>query len=153
MEIIEVKEHLEQSQWYKNQLGDLRGTLNAPSGVQGESHFAFSIVWNHSIMALLLSLFSYMLPYFAPKLVPSSHPQINTHHLQVVNSFNQISSKRILKLVCTIFLSNVYFSPNDSPSRTMKNVFISSKKPFLFSRYSSFCISFFPSFSLCQPFL
>ena len=33
------------------------------------------------------------------------------------------------------FLSNFYFSANDSPSKTMKNV-ISSKKLFLFSMYS-----------------
>ena len=28
-----------------------------------------------------------------------------------------------LKLVSATFLSNCYFSPNDSPSKTMKNVF------------------------------
>ena len=43
--------------------------------------------------------------------------------------------------------SNVYFSLNDSPSKTMKMVSISSKKLFSFSRYSNFCISVFPSFS------
>ena len=34
----------------------------------------------------------------------------------------------------------------------MKDVFISSKILFSFSRYSNFCIFIFPSFSSCQPF-
>ena len=29
----------------------------------------------------------------------------------------------VLKLVCLLFSSNFYFSPNDSPSETMKNAF------------------------------
>ena len=51
------------------------------------------------------------------------------------------------------FLSNFYFSPNDSPSKTTKKFFISSKKLFFFSRYSNFCIFAFPSFFPCQPLL
>ena len=51
------------------------------------------------------------------------------------------------------FLSNFYFSPNDSPSKTKRCFFISSKKLFPFSRYSNFCISVFPSFFSCQPLL
>ena len=39
-----------------------------------------------------------------------------------------------LKLVSTIFYQ-IFFSPNDSPSKTVKNVFISFKNPFSFSRY------------------
>ena len=35
-----------------------------------------------------------------------------------------------VKLVSAIFLSNFYFSPNDSPSKTTKKFFISSKKLF-----------------------
>ena len=47
-----------------------------------------------------------------------------------------------------------FFSPNDSPSKTMKNVFfISSKKLFSFLRYLNFCIFVFPSFFPCQPLL
>ena len=38
------------------------------------------------------------------------------------NSYKQIIKIRLLKLVSLIFLSNFYFSPNDSPSKTMKNV-------------------------------
>ena len=45
------------------------------------------------------------------------------------------------------------FSPNDSPSKTMKMFFVSSKKLFSFSRYSSFCFFVFPSFFPCQPLL
>ena len=44
-----------------------------------------------------------------------------------------------VKLVSAIFWQIFIFSPNDSPLKTMKNVFISSKKLFSFSRYSTFC--------------
>ena len=50
--------------------------------------------------------------------------------------------EKSLKLLFTIFYQIFIFSPNDSPSKTMKNVFfISSKKLFSFSRYSNFCNS------------
>ena len=39
-----------------------------------------------------------------------------------------------IKACVGCFLSNFYFSQNDSPSKTMKMCFISSKKLFLFSR-------------------
>ena len=48
------------------------------------------------------------------------------------------------------FLTIFYFSPNDSPSRSMKDVFISSKNLFLFSKCSNICTSIFPSFSPCK---
>ena len=35
-----------------------------------------------------------------------------------------------LKLVSAIFLSNFYFSPNDSPSKTMKNILFHLKRTF-----------------------
>ena len=54
---------------------------------------------------------------------------------------------------CICYFLNFYFSPNDSPSKTMKDVFFSSKKLFSFSRYSNVCISTFPSFSPSQPLL
>ena len=38
----------------------------------------------------------------------------------------------------------IFFSPNDSTSKTMKKFFISPKKLFSFSRYSNFC-DFLPS--------
>ena len=43
-----------------------------------------------------------------------------------------------LNLVSGIFYKIFIFSPNDTPSKTMKNIFISSKKLFSFSRYSNF---------------
>ena len=59
-------------------------------------------------------------------------------------------SQRVLFVIlidCMICLSNFYFSPNDTPSKTMKNVFISSKILFSFSRlkFLYFCLPlFFP---------
>ena len=49
------------------------------------------------------------------------------------------------KLLSAIFYQIFIFSSNDSLSKTMKMFFISSKKLFSFSRYSSLC-NFFPSF-------
>ena len=51
------------------------------------------------------------------------------------------------------FLRNFYFSPNNIPSKTVNDIFTSFKKLLSFSRYSNFCISFFPSFSPCQTLL
>ena len=48
--------------------------------------------------------------------------------------------------LCPLFI----FSPNDSPSKTMKMLFISSKKLFSFSRYSNFCISVLPVRHCCR---
>ena len=69
--------------------------------------------------------------------------------------FNQLSktlrgesSFQTFKACVRYFLSNFYFSPNDSPSKTMKNVFSWSKKLFSFSRYSIFA---FPSSPLFFP--
>ena len=46
----------------------------------------------------------------------------------------------IFKAPVCYFSSNLTFSPNGSPSKTIKKMsFISSKKLFLFSRYSVFC--------------
>ena len=38
-------------------------------------------------------------------------------------------------------------------NKLRKTLFISSKSFFMFSRYSTFCISLIPSFPLCQPLL
>ena len=57
----------------------------------------------------------------------------------------QVINPNYLKLVSVIFYHIFIFLPNDSPSKTAKNIFISSKKLFLFLRYSNFC-NFFPSF-------
>ena len=45
--------------------------------------------------------------------------------------------QRFLKALVRYFLSNMYFSPNDGPSKAMRMFFI----------------SVFPSFSSCQPLL
>ena len=59
-----------------------------------------------------------------------------------------------LKACVRNFLSNGYFSPNDSPSKTLKKVFfIATKMIFSFSRYSTFCTFVFPSFFPFQPLL
>ena len=50
-----------------------------------------------------------------------------------------------VKLLAAIFYQIFIFSQTDSPLKTKKMVFISSKNLFLFSRYSSFC-RFFPYF-------
>ena len=57
----------------------------------------------------------------------------------------------VLKACVRYFLSIFCFSPNDSPSETVKNVFISSKKLFSFLRYSNFCIFLLPSFFPVSP--
>ena len=70
---------------------------------------------------------------------------IGTAHLPMKKS-------KALQACVRYFLSNFYFSPNDSPLKTMKNVFfISSKKLYLFLRYSNFCIFVFPACFPCQP--
>ena len=50
-----------------------------------------------------------------------------THHSWSDASYTEMGNQswevRVLKLVSAIFLSNFYFSPNDSPSKTIKNVF------------------------------
>ena len=55
-----------------------------------------------------------------------------------------------LELMSAIFHQIFIFSPNDSPSKTMKCFFISSKKLFLFLKYSNFCKFFlsFPHFQI-----
>ena len=65
----------------------------------------------------------------------------------VTNKPNPVSKylSAIVKACVGYFLSNFYFSPNDSPSKTMKMFYTSFKKPFPFSRYSNFC-NIFPLF-------
>ena len=57
----------------------------------------------------------------------------------------ELSAKIVYYLVSAIFYQIAIFSRNDSPLKTMKNIFISSKMLFSFSRYLNFC-NFFPSF-------
>ena len=70
-------------------------------------------------------------------------------YFENISSDLQLLNNHLLKLIKFLF-----FSSNDRPSKIMKNVFfISSKKLFLFSRYSNFCIFLFLSFSPCQSLL
>ena len=55
-----------------------------------------------------------------------------------------ILTHRVIKTWVRYFLKIFSLSPNVSLSKTMKDVFISSKKLFSFSRYLNFCI--FPLF-------
>ena len=66
-------------------------------------------------------------------LLPSSITLLSCGTVQLENTYSCI-----LKGYVSYFLSNFYFFTIDSPSKTMKNVFISSKKLFSFSRYSNF---------------
>ena len=58
-----------------------------------------------------------------------------------------------LKLVSAIFYQIFIFHQVIALQKLWKMLFISSKKLFSFPRYWTFCISVFPSFSLCQPLL
>ena len=78
---------------------------------------------------------------------------LNTKLLIVKISFENVKITLMLipgfdfvKACVRCFHQISIFSPNDSPSKTIKLLFIWSKKLFLFSRYSNFCISIFPSF-------
>ena len=62
---------------------------------------------------------------------------INQNILAILRAF--------LKLVSAIFDQISIFSPNDSPSETMKVFFISSKRLFSLSRYSIFVVFSLPS--------
>ena len=67
------------------------------------------------------------------------------HNYWIIYCFSNyaISSMSLLKLVSAIFYQTFNFSPNDSYSEAMNNVFY-FRKLFSFSRYSNFC-DFFPS--------
>ena len=65
--------------------------------------------------------------------------------LRIILAWSLFWLIRVKACVC-YFLSNVYFPPNDSLSKTIKNVFYSSKKLFSFVRFLNFCIFVFPSF-------
>ena len=70
-------------------------------------------------------------------------------HLKRINK-REFRKESFAKYSATLKLASIFyqmfiFSSNDSTSKTMKNVFISSKKLFSFSRCSNFC-DFFPSF-------
>ena len=58
-----------------------------------------------------------------------------------------------LKLLSAIFIKFLFFYQMIALQKLWKMLFISSKKLFLFSRYSIFCISVLPSLSTCRSLL
>ena len=56
-----------------------------------------------------------------------------------------------LKLVSAMYYQIFIFDQMIALQKLWKMFFISSKKLFLFLRYSNFCIFVYPSFSSCQP--
>ena len=58
-----------------------------------------------------------------------------------------------LRLVSAIFIKSLFFHQMIALQKLWKMLFISSKKLFLFSRYSFFCISVLPSFSTYRSLL
>ena len=60
------------------------------------------------------------------KQIPTNKPMFNAFHPNVPFLQSLKISENpldVLKACVRYFLSNFYFSPNDSPSKTMKNVF------------------------------
>ena len=103
---------------------------------------------NTQLCALLIWIGKYP---FAQKLHPLRYERYpycrkKYQNIYAINLLMILHLKVIAKACVSYFLSNFYFWPNDSPPKTTKMVFISSKKLFSFSRYSDFCISVFPSF-------
>ena len=72
----------------------------------------------------------------------------SSSHLKWVNVM-----KISLQFASAIFYQTVILNQMLALQKLWKMFFISSKKLFSFSRYSSFCIFVFPSFSPCQPLL
>ena len=66
--------------------------------------------------------------------INSGNSKTSGPHRLLLNLSNKIN----LKLVSAISYEIFIFSPNDSPQK-LKNIFISSKKLFSFSRYSNVC--------------
>ena len=63
-----------------------------------------------------------------------------------MSSFSVSIENDMLKLVATIFFQIFIFHQMIALKKLWKMFFILSKKPFLFSRYSKFCIFIFTSF-------
>ena len=72
---------------------------------------------------------------------------------QQLTCYQWESLKQLLKLVSAIFINFLFFQQMIALQKLWKMLFISSKKFFLFSRYSNFCISGLPSFLTCRPLL
>ena len=90
--------------------------------------------------------FNAKLQGLAPKIEVIVIPFVSTHYSNFDSKSISITANSQLKLVSAIFYQIFIFSPNDSPLKTVKNIFfISSKKLFSFSRYSNLWFFTFPS--------
>ena len=73
-------------------------------------------------------------------------------NLSFIFSTNNLYNSLLLKACVNYFLSIFYFSANDSPSKTIKMFFISSKKPLLVLKIFRFLYIRLPLFFFpCQP--
>ena len=121
-------------------------------------NFAYHLSWWKCLIAKLwfFSKAPWKLQQIKSKLCMHVNNPTNIY-LFTVNNRNtkkrcEICSK--LQLVPAIFLSNFYFSPNNSTSKAMKNVFLFHLKSSFLSRdIQIFIFSSSPLFFLCQPLL
>ena len=103
--------------------------------------------------AILKMVYQFGIPNSDPqtlksvKTSSSKNRQMTVHALPTICSF----CFELLKLVSTIFIKFLFFHQMTVFQKLWKMLFISSKKLFLFSRYSIFCISVHPSFSTSWP--
>ena len=81
-----------------------------------------------------------------------SLPFLNQKISEIFPSLSQ-DDKWSLRLVSTIFYQIFISHQMIAFQKLWKMFFISTKKLFSFLRYSDICISFFTSFSVCQPLL
>ena len=75
------------------------------------------------------------------------------HQPSLGSYWEEIFIHSMLKLMSAIFHHSFISNQMIALQKIWKMFFISYKKLFLFSRYSSFCISVFSSFSPCNPLL
>ena len=88
--------------------------------------------WYHNECIELDHTFPHNIAFCFSSLHKEAFPYILQYLCCNINCF--------LKLVFAVFYQLFIFSPNDSPSKAMKNVFTSSRKLFSSSKYLSFCI-------------
>ena len=99
-------------------------------------------IWRFGISIIVTSLFSFFETWNNEKLYFAAYFKTEA-----------VVRKCSLKLASAIFYQIVIFQQMIALQKLWKMFFISSKKLFSFSRYSSFCIFVFPSFSPCQSLL
>ena len=125
-----------------------------------------SMVWDSASLSITSHLLEETLIFsllFAPQLWgPTTHDKLVSFmgfvwsiYVDICNFLKNVFSFQIctLKLVSAIFYQIFNFNQKIALQKLWKMFFISSKKFFLFSRYSNFSISVFPCFYPCQPLL